>query len=185
MSPPPLNPNTFRFPFDLTDQPKEVQQAHVFAFNAVLDIQNAISALNSKVQAIKSGGTTTVNTSTGGGTIIINGNNFPGLGGVNNQTGATAYKTLASDNGIFLIFGDASPVTLTLDSALTTPFFFFASNFGGSNVTLTPTTGTVNQPTLDVGGLYIVVFDGTNWEVSALIVGASTAFRWSTIFSGG
>jgi hypothetical protein len=53
---------------------------------------------------------------------------------------------------------------------MTTPYFFFASNFGSSNVTLLPTSGSINQPTIDVGGFYMVVFDGTNWENTALFV---------------
>lgn len=99
----------------------------------------------------------------GGGGIIT------GLGGVNDQTGATTYTPTSTDNGIFLIFGDASPVTVTLNSAMVIPYFFFATNYGASNVTLTPTSGSIDNPTIPVGGLYLVAFDGTNWKVAALL----------------
>ena len=60
-----LTPTTFRFPFAIQDQPHEVQQAHIFAFNAVLDLQNAIKSLKGQID----GKTTITNTitSVGGG----------------------------------------------------------------------------------------------------------------------
>lgn len=153
-------------------------------YTATNNHDQAIGLLNGKVgtntSAIASGSSTsTIVTKT----IVIN--QFAGLGAPNNQTGQTAYTVQSTDNGIFLILGDSSAVTVTLNSALTVPYFLFASNFGPSNVTLVPTTGSINQNTLDVGGLYIIAFDGTNWWNSALIVATGISFRWSNIFSGG
>lgn len=161
-----LPPNTFRYPFNIAGQPAEVQQAHVFAYNAVLDLQNAIRALNTKVNGASK--STSTSTSTLVSQTIVT-TAFPGLGGINDQTGATAYTVTSSDNGIFLILGDASPVTVTLNSALMPPYFLFVSNFGSASATLTPTSGTINQGTIPVGGLYFIAFNGTNWKASALI----------------
>ena len=174
MSTPPLNPTSLRFPFELRDQPAEVVQAHRYAFQGLTDLNQAIAALKNQVDANKQTITETVSTSGGVTPAPPAPFPFPGLGAVNNQTGNTSYTLAMTDNGALLIFGDASPVTLTLNSALTVPFFFFASNFGASNVTMTPSTGSINQPTLDVGGLYEIVFDGTNWTATAIITGGVT-----------
>ncbi len=169
----PLPPPEFRFPFALANQPPEVQQAHAQAFNAILDLQRAIKSLKGQIGTST---TTTINSSSGGG----GGGSaptpfpFPGLGGINDQTGNVTYTIASTDNGIFLLLGTSSAVTVTLNSALTTPYFLFASNFGTANVTLTPSTGLINQPTLDVGGLYLIAFDGANWKASALLTPTPT-----------
>jgi hypothetical protein len=165
-----LQPPTFRFPFALRDQPHEVQQAHIFAFNAVLDLQRAIGSLKGQINNITTTASTTSTTteiSVGGGSL---GTSFPGLGGVNDQTGNTAYTVSAGDNGVLLILNDASPVAVTLNSGLTPPYFIFITNFGAGTVTLTPTAGTING----AGSLALLtnesiwcVFNGTNWKTDA------------------
>jgi len=167
----PLTPPEFRFPFALNDQPHEVQQAHIFAFNAVLDLQRAIKSLKGQITPTTST-TTVVSSSGGGGGSAPVPFPFPGLGGINDQTGATTYTTASTDNGIFLILNDASPVAVTLNSALTTPYFLFASNFGAGLVTLTPSTGLVNGAAsyaIQTGGLFLIAFDGANWKTSNIL----------------
>lgn len=98
---------------------------------------------------------------------------FPGFGTVNDQSGVTAYTTQSSDNGIMLIVGDASPIAVSLNSVVTRPYLFFITNFGAGTATLTPTTGTINGSAsfaLPQNYLSMVVFDGTNWWASVLLV---------------
>lgn len=123
------------------------------------------SAIASNANSINSGATVTK-------TIVIN--QFSGLGGVNDQTGQTAYTLQNTDNGIFLLLGDASPVTVTLNSAVTTPFFCFMTNYGSASVTLVPSSGAINQPTIPVGGLYIVGFTGIDWKASEILIPPQT-----------
>jgi hypothetical protein len=170
-----LSPTTFRYPFALSGQPEEVKQAHIFAFNGILDLQNAVAALNNKIGPT-SNSTTVVNETVSGG-IPSPPPAIPGLGGVNDQTGATSYTTASTDNGILLILNNSSAVAVTLNSAMTTPFFFFATNFGTGAVTFTPTTGLVNGTAsflLPEGGLFWIGFDGTNWKTSDVLVLAQT-----------
>lgn len=169
------SPTSFRYPFALQDQPQDVQQAHLFAFNGILDLQNAIAALKKQVGSSTASTTTTV---ASGGTVIINGSNFPGLGGIRDQTGSTVYTVTSTDNGIFLILDDASPVAVTLNSALTVPYFLFATNYGPGTVTFTPSSGLVNGAAswiMSQGGLFYIGFDGTNWKTSDILTLAQSA----------
>ena len=168
MSSPP-NPINVRFPFELKDQHAEVVQAHRYAFQGLVDANQAIASLKSQIDKIKiptsSGGSVSTSTS-----ITVNGNAFSGLGAVRDQTGSVTYTTVGADNGILLILNDASPVAVTLDSAMVTPFFLLVTNFGAGASTLTPTSGTVNgggSLVLLQGQTIWVVFNGTNWQTGA------------------
>lgn len=167
---PPLNQ---RYPFALDHLPHDVQQAHIFAFNAILDLQRANEINSAKLLALKPQGTTKVVSGGGGSSTIINGTNFPGLGGSRDLTGLTSYTTLNADNGILLLVNDASPVAITLDSGMPIPYFLFATNFAAGSATFTPSSGTINGSasfTLPQNFFSMVVFDGTNWHASSLLV---------------
>lgn len=155
---PPISPNP-------TAQELALHLKNVYT--AMNNHDAAIDLLNGKVtsntSSISEMGTTTIVTKT----IVIS--QFPGLGGVNDQTSQTAYTATSTDNGILLLLGDSSAVTLTLNSAMTVPYFLFVTNYGSSTVTLAPTSGVVNQLTIPVGGLYLIVFDGTNWKATAIL----------------
>lgn len=178
-----LNPPSFRFPFPLHGQPEEVQQAHIFAFNAILDLQSANKEVSAQIAALKTA-TATPGTSTSTTTTVID-NPFPGLGTKNDQTGNTAYTTQTGDNGVLLILNDASPIAVGLNSVVSAPFFFFVTNFGAGTATLTPTSGLINGGasfSLPQNYFAVVVFDGTNWFTSALLVipqnTAGAAHQW-------
>ena len=168
----PLNPTSLRYPFELKGQPDEVVQAHRYAFQGLVDLNQAVVSLKSQVATNKQ--TITTVTSTGGGPIPPSPPfPFPGLGAINDQTGNTTYTVASTDNGILLILSDASPVAVTLNSALTTPYFLFATNLGVGLVTFTPTTGLINGAatyTLAKGYLALIAFDGTNWKTSATLI---------------
>lgn len=169
MSTPVLNPINVRFPFELKDQPHEVVQAHRYAFQGLVDVNQAIASLRSQIVALKP----SVPTSKGGSTstsIVINNSSLSGLGAVRDETGSTSYTNVGADNGILLILNDASPVAVTLDSAMISPYAIFITNFGAGTVTLTPTTGTINggaSLNLLQGQFLWCVFDGTNWKTGA------------------
>ena len=174
----PLKPS-FRYPSALPagvahDSVVKAIQNNV---NGLVDVNQAIVAIQSKIDSLKAGGTSTVATSGGSSSIVINGSSFPGAGGVNNQTGVTTYALVAHDNGILLILNDASPVAVSLNSGLATPYYLFITNFGAGAATLTPSSGVVNGAASLVMKQHetlMAVFDGTNWLTSDLLVLAQT-----------
>lgn len=96
-----------------------------------------------------------------------------GLGGVNDQSGVTAYTTTVADNGVILILDDASPVAVTLSTGVTSPWLIFINNLGVGLVTLTPSSGTINGGatfTIPFDYSSIVAFDGTNFWATVLPV---------------
>jgi hypothetical protein len=155
------------YPKIAADVPWEVRQ----------HLQLIYQKLNNHAQAIVSlptGNTTTniteVNQSTsggggGGGSTLL------GLGGVNNQTGVTAYTTQNSDGGILIILNDASAIAVTLNVGVSVPWMAFISNQGAGTATLTPQSGTITYPgnpgaasmPLLSGYTAMVAFDATNF----------------------
>ncbi len=140
-------------------------------YPALNDFNAAIIKLKSQMtEPITKISTTTANTVT---TIVNSVFSFQGLGKVNNETGSTSYTVQNSDNGIMLIVDDASPVSVSLNSVVLTPYFLFITNFGAGTATLTPTSGTINGVAsfaLPQNYTSILVFDGTNWWATALLV---------------
>ena len=132
-------------------------------YPALNDFNQAIILLKSQLTASTTAAKTTTPTFT---TVIQTITGFVGLGVVNNQSGVTAYTTQTSDNGAFIIVADASPVAVTVNSVVTTPYFFYISNMGTGTATLTPTSGTINGlASFALPSEYssFVFFDGTNW----------------------
>lgn len=147
--------------------PEELALHTRLLFNTANDHDQAITTL--KQQLDEAVATKSINTTTTITKEVLT-TQFPGLGSYNDQTGVTAYTIQSSDNGILLIVNDASPVTVSLNPAITNPFFFFITNYGTAPATLLPTS-----PTLINGGasfdvvenfLCMVIFDGTNWRTS-------------------
>ena len=177
MSGPTVNPISFRFPFELRDQHPEVVQAFRYHSQGLVDLNQAVKSLRSQIVALKpaTGTTTTVASST---SIVVNSSSFAGLGSLRDETGQTSYTIVGADNGILLVLNDASPVAVSLDSAMVTPYFLFVANFGAGSATLSPTSGTINGAasfTLPQNFLTLVVFGGTNWTATPLLVLAQTA----------
>lgn len=178
MSSNPLKPS-FRYPSALPagvahDSVVKAIQNNV---NGLVDVNQALVALTTRIDAIKGGASNVVAASGGSSSIVINGSTFAGAGGVNDQTGVTTYALVAHDNGILLILNDASPVAVSLNSGLATPYFLFITNKGAGAVTLTPSSGLVNGAASLVMNQHetlMAVFDGTNWLTSDLLVLAQT-----------
>jgi len=144
--------------------------------NAITDLQGAIPALKSQIDALKTsttGTTTTSGTSTVTENITTINNTVAG-GPVNNQSGNVVYLTQQSDNGALIIMADASPVAVTLNNSVTTPWYAFITNQGAGVVTLTPQQNTIDgnaSQTLLQGYFLTLFFDGTQfWSGTIPIV---------------
>lgn len=172
-----LNPPTFRYPFEseIAGLPQGAQNAHRAAFQGIQDLQQAVTALNTKV------GTSTTSTSTGSTPEVVN--SFAQtviaastvIGTVNNQTGVTSYNTLQSDYGAFILFNDASPIAVNLSGlstspAVALPWYTSMINSGTGTVTITPMTGLIEGGAnfqLHANNAVTIVYDGTNYYVEA------------------
>lgn len=172
----PTNPNapSFRYANALTDPSihPQVKQFGASVSNALSDIYQAFPALKAQIDAVKTTATQAATAASGVTPSPPIPPAFPGLGGVNNQTGVTAYVTQTNDNGVLLVLSDASPIAISLNSSVTTPYFLFVTNIGAGTATLTPTTGLVNggaSITLLSGASCYAFFDGTNWEAGTAI----------------
>ncbi len=138
-------------------------------FNAIADHDQAITTLSTMMPGASTAATTGVQ-GFGNVTVINNNTTFPGLGAVNTHTAVTPYTVQALDNGALVLVGDATPVTVNLDSALSTPYFTTISNVGSADVTIIPTTGTVNGvASLTLPGMswVTVYYDGVNWQAES------------------
>ena len=165
----------------LADQPKNVQDAHKTQWNAITDIYQAITALNSKVSTAKS--STSSTPATGNVTNIsetIIQPVSPTIGFVNPQVGVTSYTTVQSDYGAEIQFNDASPIAVTLSTLGTAPgiqlpWFTTINNLGTGTATLTPASPALinGASSLTVPGsqFAIVYFDGTNFTATIVVGG--------------
>ncbi len=167
---------SLRYPFEaeIAHLPDGVQQAHRFQFNGLLDLNQAVSALNTKIEGLKTTvASTTTNTNTSSQTIINTGST---IGFINDQTALTTYTTQQSDYGNFILLGDTSPIAVTLSSAgsnpgIQLPWFCYLINLNSGLVTVTPSAGTISYPNnLSATSMPIpqnfgaeIAYDGTNF----------------------
>src|SRR5271154_5938363 len=171
-----VNPPTFRYPFEaeIAGLPAGVQNAHRAAFQGLQDLNQAVSALNTKIgTTTSSAAATTTENVTSFSEMVIAASTV--IGTVNNQTGVTSYTTLQSDYGAFILFNDASPIAVSLSGLSTSPAValpWFASmiNSGTGTVTITPITGLIEGGAtfqLHANNAITIVYDGTNYFVEA------------------
>lgn len=149
---------------------------------SITDINQAITSLKSQITANTNAISSVTSTTEEVVTEEIEVSDWPGLGTVNNQSGAASYTTAQSDDGALLLFSDASPVAVTLNAVVTTPWFCFVQNWGAGLITFTPLSGTINfignlsaaSMTLATGYSALIVFDGADfWAETLPIVPAS------------
>lgn len=160
------NPTSFRFPFKMPpDIHPQVDLAIRNTYNGLLDVNQAIAALNTKVAGISAGASTVIqNTTIAGGGVSL-----PTFGLVNPQPNQTpdAYILQQSDLAGLVLVNDVNPFALTLNSGLTIPFFCVVWNFGTGTITATPSANQVNNTasvTLTTGQFGIFYMDNTlNW----------------------
>ena len=184
------NPPSFRIAWEsqIAKLPPEHQTVIRSQMNAFTDLYQAVTALNTKVEGVKSSSAATAasveNVTNNSETIIQQVANV--IGFVNNQSGVTAYTTLPSDYGNEIQLNDASPIAVTLSTLSTNPgiqlpWFTAINNLGAGTATLTPGSGTINGAgSLPVPGGFIafVWFDGTNFSAAvASNVGGVTSLN--------
>lgn len=168
------NPINVHLPqFDL-ETPDGRQAGHRYLASGIVDLNQAIAALNLRTKSQAPSITQTIIQTGGGGG---GGGGISGLGGVNDQIGVTSYTTQQSDNGAKIIVGDASPITITLSSAVTTPWFTIIDNDSSSIASLTPGTpaSLIGEQEIDPGCFAIIFYDGANfWSGATKIATDST-----------
>lgn len=137
------------------------------------DLNAAIRKLNTKVNGIQSGNSTTntVVEQIAGSSSSPSTSSFIGQGTVNDRTGIAAYTLQSSDSGATVALGDSFPVTVGLNTSITAPFYCFISNFGPDTVTLSATgpqtvNGGATYPILK-NQLVILTFQGAQWFATA------------------
>ena len=177
-------------PSRLTLFPKDAQQAHVYAFNAIYDLQaaNQVNVGNIKtlqtaatkaVSAASSSSSSSVTTAQAQTIATTQANNAIAstFGTVNNQTGTT-YTVQQSDYGGIITFDNASATAVTLNNGTTTTvnpqWWAFLQNNGAGTVTLTPASGNINgvaNLALVTAQSAAVFFDGTNWWAATSTTG--------------
>src|SRR6267154_726323 len=164
---------SFRLPFTLPDDVHPaVKDAMRLTYQGVVDLNQAIAALNPKVtsntSAIASAlaSINIINAAASGTTPPL-----PSSGMVNQQSGST-YSLRNSDFGKLVVLNNAAPVAVTLDAGLVTvPFYCVIENVGAGIATLIPATGTVNNigsETIAPGGSALIFFDGINFWMTTM-----------------
>ena len=149
--------------------PFEVRRHLQLIYQKLGNHTQAFALQQSKINAIKSGTSTTIEEggSGGGGSIVPF---TQSILAVNNQSGVTSYATIAGDDGALIVLSDASAIAVSLTTQ-SPPWGTFIANQGAGTATLTPASGTisyagnpgaVSMPLLG-GYCTIVAFDGTNW----------------------
>ena len=173
----PSTPPGFRFPFSLSGKvDPEVENAIRWVYNGLTNHEQAFQALNAKVNAIPTSATSaaaqTVDETVINETVIEGSQ----AGGVDNQTGVTAYTLRQSDSGSLVILNDSGAIAVSLVS-VTIPFMCTFGNFGSGAATLTPvspatisygTTLAATSMPLASGASAQVFFDGSIWWGIAL-----------------
>jgi len=196
MSTPPLNPTSFRLPFDVEGKAEpEVVQALRYHSSGILDLNQAIVALKSQVDnaastataaptataSANSAGVTAFNTLAGNVTY------FPNLGNVNDQLGNPTYTTQSTDNGAKIIVGDSSAVAITLNASVGMPWFTIIDNDSSAVANLTPNAGILRGAQyIPPGGFGIVFFDGIYfWCGAAPPIGIDSTVATAPLTVGG
>ncbi len=163
--------NNSRFPFksQIQSMPSEHQYVIRNLWNVMSDVQDSIPLLKAQIDAKTTTSTTassTSSTTSSASQTVVNDAGSVTGGVVNDQRGVTSYTIQQSDNASLVLLSDASPISVTLNSSLTTPYYTTISNEGVGTVTLTPSTGTINSVssiTILGGGFATLFLDGTNW----------------------
>ncbi len=169
------NPINFRIPsFDLNSEQGR-QDAHRWTTQGIVDLNQAIAALVPKVHSTATTANTAASSSSSSSSGVSSFNSetgavvyFPTLGSVNDQLGVAAYTTQTTDNGAKIVVGDSSAVAVTLNSAVTAPWFCVIDNDSSAVANLAPTSGLLyGEQSIQPSGFGIIYFDGTDFWCGA------------------
>lgn len=173
---PPINPPSVRkFPsLNENSTMADVAGAIKIAFDGLTNHEQAFANLPEQIKSQATATATTVietiESQTTAGVTSFNTQTgaviwFPNLGRVNDQLGNTIYLTQTSDAGQKIIMGDSTTATVTLNPAMSTPWFAFIGNDSSATVSLTTDSGASisGLNAIYPGGLAIIFFDGTTF----------------------
>jgi hypothetical protein len=184
---PPINVPSVRFPATLNENSSmaDVADAMRTVFNGLTVHEQAFANLPAQISAQSAAaavaaienissesvaGVSAFNTRTGA--VIY----FPGLGTVNSQLGEPTYETEQGDAGAKILVGDSGPVTVTLNSDVTLPWFTIIGNDSGATVFLMPDSGALyGLQSIYPGGFAIVFFDGTDFWSEGVAIAADSS----------
>ena len=170
-----LNPINVRIPqYDL-ETAEGRQAAHRYLASGIVDLNQAIAALNQKVKPSTSTTTIIQSSGSGGG-----GGSSTASIGVNDQRGVTSYTTQQSDNSVKIIVGDASPIAVTLNAGVTTPWFCIIDNDSSAVASLTPSgaASLQGEHEIDRGCFGIIVYDGANFWCGATKIATDSSLGY-------
>jgi hypothetical protein len=176
MSNPPFNPINVRLPqFELASDEGR-QAAHRYLASGIVDLNQAIAALSNKVSTATPSTTTIIQSGSGGG----GGGGGLVVGGVNDQIGQTSYTTQQSDYGTKIIIGDSSPVIVSLDGGITTPWFTIIDNDSSSVASLTPISPSLldGERFIGPGCFGIIYYDGANFWCGATKIATNSSMGY-------
>lgn len=199
MANPPLNPISFRLPFNLDENnldSSELVKAVRYLASGSVDLNQAVASLKGQVDTAQTTATTaqataSVNTNTGVrsfNTLAGNVTFYPQLGAVNNQLGQPAYTTQQTDNGAKIIVGDSSAVAVTLNAGVGTPWFTVIDNDSSAVANLAPSAGSLfGAQSIPSGGFAIVYYDGNFWcgATPNVIIGIDSTVATAKLTGGG
>ena len=180
---PPINPPSVRnFP-SLNEHSTmgDVAEAVKVAFDGLTNHEQAFANLPAQISSQASAAATAavvnVESQTTTGVTAFNAQTgavvyFPNLGMVNDQLGNPLYLTQQGDAGQKILMGDSGPATVTLNPAMTPPWFAFIGNDSSATVAIQTASGaTINGlGSIYPGGMSIVFYDGsTFWSEGVAI----------------
>ena len=170
-----LNPINVRIPqFDL-ETVEGRQAAHRYLASGIVDLNQAIAYLKKNPQSTTTTNTIIQTSGSGGG-----GGSSTSSIGVNDQRGVTAYTTQQSDNSVKIIVGDASPIAVTLNAGVTTPWFCIIDNDSSAVASLTPSgaASLQGEHEIDRGCFGIIVYDGANFWCGATKIATDSSLGY-------
>ena len=164
---------TYTGPAVESSVPFEIRRHLQLIYQKLGNHTQAFALQQAKINAIKSGTSTTIEEGGSGGGFVIPATSA--ILAVNNQSGVTSYATVSGDDGALITLSDASPIAVSL-TPQQPPWGCFFVNLGAATATLTPAAIGTATPTITYpgnigaasmpiasGGSATVAFDGTNW----------------------
>lgn len=142
---------------------------------SITDLNQAVISLKAQVTAAAAAAAPAASENTTTETVS---ESWQYLGSVNNQLGESSYTTQQSDDGAKILCGDSTAVSVTLNPAVTLPWFAIIGNDSTSGVSLFPGSGAALSgiQVIDPGCFVFVHYDGgTFWSEGLQLATDSTS----------
>ena len=125
---------TYTGPAVESSVPFEIRRHLQLIYQKLGNHTQAFALQQAKINAIKSGTSTTIEEGGSGGGFVIPATSA--ILAVNNQSGVTSYATVSGDDGALITLSDASPIAVSL-TPQQPPWGCFFVNLGAATATLT------------------------------------------------